>query len=160
MPDTPPRPARTSNYLEPAELAALVRAHRRKRGRGRVSEELGAALLKIAGGVWDRYHFTADRDDFVQEVSLHLLGSPLAKADVKRHLFNYFTTCAIRFGLKLRDKANGDRRRFETYAQECLEAGRELPTSIDFGAPEEIEEGRFSRAVYERHLRRVRRGGR
>ena len=125
MPPTPPR--RTSYYVEPAELAALVRAHRRKRGRGRVPEELGAALLRIAGGVWDRFHFTDSRDDFVGDVVLHLLGRPLERADPKRNLHAFFSTCAIRYGMNLRDKQNGDRRRFATYAAELVEAGRSLP---------------------------------
>jgi hypothetical protein len=40
---------------------------------------------------------------------------------VQKHVFNFFTTCAIRFGLKLRDKAAGDRRRFEAYAKDTHE---------------------------------------
>ena len=35
--------------------------------------------------------------------------------------------CAVRFGQKLRDKANGDRRRFETYARDLADAGAEIP---------------------------------
>lgn len=112
------------NYIEPAALARLVTE---SRAAGRVSECLGRALIQIAGGVWDRYHFTREREEFVSEVVLHLLGRPLQKADCQKHVFNYLTTCAIRFGMKLRDKECGDRRRFETYAQECVEAGRDIP---------------------------------
>jgi hypothetical protein len=119
MPSTSP-----ARYLSTDELRALVLAYRRNRGK---SDELGRALLAIAGGVWDRYRFTADREEFCQEVALHLLQRPLEKADVQKHLFNYFTTCTIRYGMKLREKANGDRRRFNTYAAECLEAGRPIP---------------------------------
>jgi hypothetical protein len=118
------RPRRGSNYIDPAELAALVREHKQT---GTVSEALGAALLAIAAGVWDRFKFTPDRDDFTGDVVLHLLQRPLAKADVQKNCFNYFTTCAVRYGCNLRDKSNGDRRRFETYAAELVEAGRELP---------------------------------
>lgn len=117
------QPAR-AKYIDNATLARLLRDHR---DTGTVSDELARALMQIAGGVWERYRFTADRDDFVQEVTLHLLQRPLAKADVQKHVFNYFTTCAIRFGMKLRDKAHGDRRRFETYAAELVESGREIP---------------------------------
>lgn len=119
-----------SHYIEPRALGPLVNKYRlvikhrdssKPRGQ-RIRDELARALLAIAGGVWDRYHFTAERDDFCQSAVMHLLGRPLAKADPARPLFNYFTTCAIRFGRKLREKALGDRRRFETYAAEVLEA--------------------------------------
>jgi hypothetical protein len=114
-------PSPRAGYLDVAALAALVREHRRKKT---VSEDLGRALQAIAGGVWDRYRFTADRDDFIQDVVVHLMGRPLANCDPKKHLFNYFTTCAIRYGLKLRDKAAGERRRFEAYAQQMVEECR------------------------------------
>lgn len=123
---TTPAPAR-SNYLDLDELRALVKDYRRRK---RASDALGRALASIAGGVWDRYRFTADREEFVQEVTLHLLQRPLEKADVQKHLFNFFTTCAIRYGHKLRDKANGDRRRFETFARECLDAGRPVVEDV------------------------------
>ncbi len=109
-------------YLSNDTLRALVKLYRRNRARH--GEGLGKALLAIAGGVWDRYRFTPDRDEFVQEVVIHLLDRPLRKADLQLHLFNYFTKCAFRFGLKLRERANSDRRRFETYAAECVDAGR------------------------------------
>lgn len=112
-----------THYIDRHHLANLVRDHRLS---GVISNELGAALVAIAGGVWDRYHFTADRDDFVQDVVLHLIQTPLKKADITKHCFNYFTTCAIRFGGKLRDKACGERRRFEAYAADLVEDGHEL----------------------------------
>lgn len=124
MPDA----RKPANYIDVASLAAMIREHRRT---GVISDELGKALLAIAGGVWDRYRFTADREDFVQDAVLHLIGRPLEKADLQKHVFNYMTTCVIRFGWKQRDKANGDRRRFETYAAELEEAGRELPRVCD-----------------------------
>lgn len=123
MPDTP-APRRASNYIDAETLRALVRDYR---SGGVVSEPLAAVLLKIAGGVWDRYRYTADRDDFVQEVVMHLLQRPLEKVDVQKNLFAYLSTCAINFGRKLRDKAHVERRRFETYAAECQEAGRRIP---------------------------------
>lgn len=118
------RPPAKTKYIETAALAELVREHRRT---GRMPDALGQALAAIAGGVWDRYHFTDSREDFVQDVFLHLMQRPLEKADVQKHVFNYFTTCAIRYGQKLRDKSYGDRRRFETYAAELVESGREIP---------------------------------
>lgn len=121
MPDTTPT---CSGYLTVAVLAALVREHRRT---GRVPEDLGRALLSIAGGVWDRYRFTADRQEFAAECALHLLGRPLAKCDPSRHVFNYLTTCTIRFGQKLRDKGHAERRRFETYARSLADAGVPIP---------------------------------
>lgn len=122
MSDTSAR--RPQSYLDNAALAPLVRGYRRTR---RVPDELGAALLQIAGGVWDRFHFTEDRDDFVGDVVVHLLGTPLARVDPKRNIFSYFTTCAIRFGLNLRDKAGADRRRFEAYRAHLVADGVELP---------------------------------
>ena len=104
----------------------MIRAYRRNRGR---AEDLGRALLAIAGGIWDRYRFTADREEFAQEVALHLLQGPLRNADVQKHIFNYLSTCAIRFGWKLRDKARGDGKRFLTYAVEKLQAGRPIPST-------------------------------
>lgn len=133
MSDSPTHARRAAaHYLAAADLAKLVCDYRRT---GTVPEALGRALLQIAGGVWDRYRFTSDRDDFVQEVTLHLLQRPLEKADAQKHVFNYFTTCAIRFGLKMRDKAHVERRRFETYAQECVEAGRQIPTTNESADP-------------------------
>lgn len=123
MSDTPAA-RRPAHYIDVTRLAALVREYRRT---GAASEDLGRALLAIAGGVWDRYRFTPDRDEFAQEVVLHLLGRPLAKCDPHHHVFNYFTTCAIRFGLKLRDKAAGDRRRFEAYARHLAGSGVPIP---------------------------------
>lgn len=133
--DTRTMPEKTSprraSYLDVEKLRALVADCRTT---GSVSEPLARALLQIAAGVWDRYRFTTDKDDFVQDVALHLLGRPLEKADVQKHVFNYFTTCAIRYGLKLREKADGDRRRFATYAAELVESGRELPSRHDDAA--------------------------
>lgn len=125
MPPEPTAPRRP-NYLDLPTLAALVRDHRRT---GVVSDALGVALLAIARGVWDRYRFTPDADDFAQEVVVHLLGRPLEKCDPSKHLFNYFTTCAIRYGQKLRDKANGDRRRFEAYARDLADSGVPIPAA-------------------------------
>lgn len=116
-------PAR-SDYLDNATLSRLIRDHRSS---GVISDELGLALLALAGGIWDRYRFTREREEFVSEVVIHLLQRPLALADVQKHIFNYLTTCAIRFGWKLRDREHGDQRRWLTYAEELLDAGRELP---------------------------------
>ncbi len=115
---------RGTSYIDVATLRALVRDFQATND---VSPALAKALLAIAGGVWDRYRFTADKEDFVQDVTVHLLQQPLKKADAQKHVFNYFTTCAIRFGMKLREKANGDKRRFETYAAELVEAGYVIP---------------------------------
>lgn len=122
MPSHPPR--RASNYIDAATLRALVMASHDART---VSEDLARSLMQIAGGVWDRYRFTADKDDFVQDVVLHLLQRPLQLADPGKNLFAFFTTCTLRYGMKLREKADGDRRRFNTYAAELVESGRELP---------------------------------
>lgn len=121
MPNTTRRPA---NYIEPAELAALVRDYRRT---GRVSEQLGRALLAIVGGVWDRYRFTPERDEFCADAVLHLMGRPLGNCDPRQNGFSYLTTSAIRFGLKLRDRAACDRRRFERYAADLVAEGDQIP---------------------------------
>lgn len=130
MPDAP-APRSKSSYLDNATLCALIRAYRRRKRTPEAGNALGRALLAIAGGVWDRYRYTSDREEFCQEVVIHLLQRPLEKADVQKHLFNYFTTCTIRYGQKLRERAYADRRRFETYAAECVEAGREFPTTTE-----------------------------
>lgn len=122
MSDSPAR--RPQPYLDNAALAPLVRDHRRT---GRASDELGRALMQIAGGVWDRFHFTAYRDDFVGDVVAHLLGRPLERVDPKRNLFSYFTTCAIRFGINLRNKAAVERRRFDAYCADVAAAGAGVP---------------------------------
>jgi hypothetical protein len=96
-----------------------------------VCEDLARALLAIAGGVWDRYRFTPDRDDFAQEVVLHLIVKSLPRADAQKHCFNFLTTCCVNYGRNLRDKLAGDRRRFETYAAELVESGRVLPDRRD-----------------------------
>ncbi|MDY3558129.1 hypothetical protein R5W23_000850 [Gemmata sp. JC673] len=112
------------NYLDRQELAELVRECHLT---GAPSDRLGLSLAKIAGGVWDRFQHTADRDDFVQETVLHLLKTPLRKADPTGNLFSYFTTCAVNFGSKLRDKEQGELRRFRAYAKDRLDSGEEIP---------------------------------
>lgn len=134
MPDAP-APRSKSSYLDNATLCALVRAYRRRKRTPAAADALGRALLLIAGGVWDRYHYTTDREEFCQEVVIHLLQRPLEKADVQKHLFNYFTTCTIRFGQKLRQRAYADRRRFETFAQDRLEAGGLVDEGVVMPSP-------------------------
>ena len=121
-------PHHTSPYLTNAELARLIRDQRRLR---RVSNELGAALLAIAGGVWDRYKFTDSRDDFVGDCVLHLLQGPLRNADVRANLFGYFSTCAIRFGKKTRGKKFASDRRETCYRDVAREIGRRLTRRRD-----------------------------
>jgi hypothetical protein len=114
-------------YVTPSQLLAVLASYRKRRTRA-VKGELAEALMAIAGGVWDRYHFTASREDFVQDAVMHLLyGGPTEKADLAKPLFNYFTTCTINFGRKLRDADYRDRRRFVSYCEECVEAGRDIP---------------------------------
>lgn len=122
MPNTPGRAQ--SSYLDNETLRALIRDYRKTKT---ASDALGAAFLKIAGGIWDRYRFTPDREDFCQECAIHLLGRPLEKIHIQKHCFNYLTTCVIRFGMKLRDKDVKDAKRFRTYAAELAESGREIP---------------------------------
>lgn len=114
----------TENYVDPKRLAQLVGDYQRS---GAACDELGTALLKIARGIWDRYHYTASREDFAQEVATHLLGHPLNNASIQKNVFAYLTTCAIRFAWKLRDKACKDVLRFQTYAAELVESGRAIP---------------------------------
>lgn len=127
MPTRPPR--HPSGYLDAGTLAVLVADFRRQRI---VSDALARALLAIAAGVWQRYRFLPDQDEFTQEVIIHLLGRPLRKCDPRQPCFNFFTKCAVRFGLKLRDKAAGERRRFHAfatdYAEELRLGGGDLPT--------------------------------
>lgn len=99
-------------YVSPAELAALVRVYRRTH---HVSERLGAVLLLIAGGVYDRFYFTRSRDDFVGGCVLHLLGSPLRRVKPHNNPFSYFTTCAVNWGRKQRKKERRDGARAAAY---------------------------------------------
>ncbi len=115
-----PAPRRTAFYIEPAALAALVRQHQET---GVVSDELGRALLKLAGGVWERFRFIPDREEFTSAVVEHLLAAPLRGADPKRNLFAFFTTCACRFGSKLRNRAAAERRKFSEFAADRHRAG-------------------------------------
>lgn len=117
-------PAEPAFYVDPAALAAAVRRMRRD---DQVDDELGLMLLKIAGGVWDKWRFTDDRDEFAQACFLHFLGAPLAGADPRKNLFSYLTTCAIRFGSKQRNRAAADRRRFREYVEDLRRAGT-IPT--------------------------------
>lgn len=117
-------PAAPSNYVDKETLARLVSEHQKTR---HVSEELADVLMKIAGGVWDRWRYGSDRDEFVQDCTLHLMQRPIAKVDVTRNVFAYLTQCARRHGWKMGNKAEGEKRRFEAYANECVENGRALP---------------------------------
>lgn len=97
----------SQQYCDPEKLRVLVEQYQ---ATGTASNELGAMLLLIAGGVWDRFasaRFT-DRDDFIGAAVLHLLDRPLKAADPARNLFSFFTTCAVRFGAK--ERAKGDHR--------------------------------------------------
>jgi hypothetical protein len=118
-----------SNYIDPATLRAIVRAYQSTK---EVTEELARVLLAIAGGVWDRFRFTEDRDDFAQDVVAHLLGNPLDRVSADGNAFGYFTTCAIRYGQKLRDKAARERSNFHEYAAALRDSGRELPARRDY----------------------------
>lgn len=109
--DSPASPATApaaGGYVEKSRLAELIAEYR---STGNVSDELAHVLLKIAGGVWDRYHYTGSREDFVQDVVLHLLAGPLRKADPSQNCFAYLTTCCIRYGGKLRTREQTRRRK-------------------------------------------------
>lgn len=114
-----------AQYIDSPALVRLIKKYRRSKKAG--GDELGRALLAIAGGVWDRFRFTSDRDDYCQDAVLHLLQQPLKNANLTKNLFNYFTTCAVRYGQKLRAKEAVDRRRFETYCEELAESGQLIP---------------------------------
>lgn len=125
-PTRPPAPAAGTDRPAPryVENAALARMIGEYRDTGRCPEDLGAALLQIAAGIWDRYHFGTDRDDYVSACCLHLLGRPLAKVDPAGNPFSFLTTCAIRFGYKHRGKEQADRRKAATYRADYFEAAR------------------------------------
>jgi len=112
-------------FLSNDALRVLVVAYRRRRRRH--AAELSAALAALAVGVWERFQFTDDRDDFVQDLVTHLLGRPLARCDVGRSPFAFLYTCAVRYGAKLREKERARRRRWLAYAAGAVESGRELP---------------------------------
>jgi hypothetical protein len=121
-PATPNPRRRADNYADPAALSVLVRQQRRE---GKVSDELARLLLLIAGGVWDRYRFTEDRDEFCSACYLHLTaGAPLRAADPHRNLFSFFSECVRRYGAKLRNRTAAERRKFTAYAQDLHHAGR------------------------------------
>lgn len=113
-------PANRPGYIDPAVLRAIVLDYR---ATGVVSNDLGLALLKISQGVWDRYHYTDNRDDFGGDCVLHLLGQPLEKADPAKNLFSYFTTCVVHYGIKLRDRAQRERQQHAEYVRHVLDAG-------------------------------------
>jgi hypothetical protein len=117
-----PQPA---HYIHRRELSRLVLAHRKQPARHRVvSDALALAFIKIAGGVWDRFRFTSSREDFVQEVVTYLMERPLRRADPRRNLFAYFTTCCVRRGQNLREKVTAETQRFNDYAQHIVDEGR------------------------------------
>lgn len=110
-------------YLTRERLAEMIQGFQVS---GKVSEDLGLAVLAIAGGVWDRYRYTTERDDFCQSVVLHLIGNPLRRCDTSKNPFSYLTTCAIRLGGKLRSKRQAEGRGLEKYRGLCAEIQRRL----------------------------------
>lgn len=116
-------PANRPGYIDPAVLRAIVLDYR---ATGVVSNDLGLALLKISQGVWDRYHYTDNRDDFGGDCVLHLLGQPLKAADPAKNLFSYFTTCVVHYGIKLRGKAQREQRQHAEYVRHVVEQGTPL----------------------------------
>src|SRR4051812_35409001 len=88
-------------YVDRERLAFLVKD---AQARGRASDELGTVFLTMARGLYKKYRFIRDRDEFISGAALHLLGRPLDKCDPQHNPFSWFTTCAIRYGNKLRFK--------------------------------------------------------
>jgi hypothetical protein len=101
-------PARLSRHAPDAELAHLAFAFTH---RGRATDALGRALVAIAGAVWDRHRFLGDRDEFVAECFVHLLGGPIHDVDAEQDPTDYLTACAVRFGHRLRHREAVRRRR-------------------------------------------------
>ncbi len=120
-----------AGYVDRGTLSALVTEFH---GQGHASNALGAVLARIAGGVWDRFRFTDSRDDFVGEVILHFLSGPLHKADPERNCFSFLTTCAVFYGIKLRDRTQAEQKKFREYQRARLDAHRIYPPV----APEEV----------------------
>jgi hypothetical protein len=108
-------------YVNKADLAAEIAAYHQS---GTASESLGAMLLAIAGGVWDRFRSLPDRDEFVGEIVIHFLTGPLHKANPEQNCFAFLTTCAVRYGAKLRDRSEAEQRRWASYRQAVLDANR------------------------------------
>lgn len=109
-----PASSPASYYVTREQLAELVRA---AHATGRACDQLGKALAQIAGGMWDRYHYTRSREDFVQDAVLHLLQTPLRRADPSKNCFGWFSTCTAWYAWKLRTKERtGDQRERELRA--------------------------------------------
>ncbi len=111
-------------YVDKKHLSRLVAAYHAD---GRASDDLGKVLAQIAGGVWDRFRYTDSRDDFVGDVLVHFLSGPLRKADPAQNCFGFLTTCAVRYGGKLRDRAQTERKKSAAYRQARTDAHRIYP---------------------------------
>jgi hypothetical protein len=102
----------TNHYTDNAELAELIGSWRHARNRlaDQKRVRLIELLSKIAGGVWDRYEFTSNREDFVQDLMFSFFSKALLTVHLDGNVFSYLTTCAVNFGNRSRSKAIEDRR--------------------------------------------------
>lgn len=107
-------PAAPNHYVNRFELAERIRDYKRT---GVLSLSLVEDLLRIAKGVNDRYRFGPD-DDFAHDCWIHLVyQAPLKRVDPDRNPFAFFTTCAIRFGMRKRNKAAKEQRQAADYRE-------------------------------------------
>lgn len=136
-----PHRART-HYVDEEALATLIRRYRQT---GTVSEDLALAITAIAGGVWDRYRYTTDRDDFIQDCYLHVTKArgTLDRVNPNQRPFGYLTQACKWLGLTLRQNAREQLGREVQYPAELLDAeplaGRAVDSSGAAEDPDPLE---------------------
>jgi len=89
-----------SQYLPKAEFSRmLVEAQ----AAGRVTDELSAAVVQLAEGVWHRYvrRWQIDRDEFVQTCLVQVCTSVLARIDPDKNPFSYCTSSCLNVGRQM-----------------------------------------------------------
>lgn len=91
-----------AHYLTNDELKITVTDWKKT---GVPSAELWLQMQRLADGLWTRYRYTQSKEDYVGECTIYLITQTLKYANpAKGNLFNFFTTCARRYGGKLRNK--------------------------------------------------------
>ncbi|MEO8082689.1 MAG: hypothetical protein ABI780_02640 [Ardenticatenales bacterium] len=108
-----------AHYVEKAALAAMIRQYQRNPRRRVLTDELAAALMAIAGGTWDRWHWTDSKEDFQGDCLIHFIEKKLHVVDPERNPFSWLTQAAIYFGREARKKAAKAAAQHADYANEA-----------------------------------------
>ena len=104
-----------ANYVEPAQLAEIVRESQRA---GRPSDALVALVTRMAAGLLGRHRWRVDCEDATQEAMLALVAN-LDRLDPEKNLFSYLTSMIQNSASQLWHRDKRQERMVETLSRHC-----------------------------------------